>query len=306
LCKLASSESKLEYKNNLHAQMGMKNGGKPFILKDSLFAENGDLYKQTMHHGPATESETIAYRMYFDDRCSIDIYGKKMARLELDSTKWYSNDELMKANFGGDILFVAKTMGLGSLRLWENNEAKVFKATKGRYAVIRSKGPVRTIIDMIAPEVESAKGNFSHTLRMIQYAGKRELNIESFVSNSELEFCTGIRKFDDSSYVENVSGSYMSLWGKEFPRLDHEKYPAVTIGLGLAILPNQFKSFSADSANHIALLKGHNLKYKVSAAWLQEENGPKSAHEFEQIINDLSNEMRNTLSIEIGGFSSEN
>ena len=41
------------------------------------------------HHGPAFESELVAFRAYMDNRQSIDLYGKKYQRLELAETNFY-------------------------------------------------------------------------------------------------------------------------------------------------------------------------------------------------------------------------
>jgi len=286
------------FSSGVYAQMGMKNGKKSFIKKDSIYSETGDLYKPIMHHGPATESNLMAYRMYFDDRCSIDIYGKIHQRLELEKTNWYSNDSLVAMQYGGDILFVKNTLGVGSPRIWNGEEIQLLKAIKGRYSVVRAKGPVRTVIDMVAPNIESYAGNSKVVLRMIQYAGKREMTLQISADGDLPQFCTGFRKMDVSEVSKNDTKGYMGLWGTEFPRLNHEKYPEVTVGLGVIVPKQYFKAFDQDQDNHIVKLKKDNafLEYVVIAA-LEEKGGFKSGESFFSHLNRLSLELNNPLKL---------
>lgn len=299
ICKVSDEiADQYIFESGVYAQMGMKNGKKSFIKKDSIYSETGDLYKPIMHHGPATESNLMAYRMYFDDRCSIDIYGKIHQRLELEKTNWYSNDSLVAMQYGGDILFVKNTLGVGSPRIWNGEETQLLKATKGRYSVVRAKGPVRTVIDMVAPNIESYAGNSKVVLRMIQYAGKREMTLQISADGDLPQFCTGFRKMDVSEVSKNDTKGYMGLWGTEFPRLNHEKYPEVTVGLGVLVPHQYFKAFDQDQDNYIAKLNGNNafVEYVVIAA-LEEKGGFKSAESFFSHLNRLSLELNNPLKL---------
>ncbi len=300
ICKVrAEIAGEYTFESGVYAQMGMKNGKKSFIKKDSIFSESGDLYKPIMHHGPATESAIMAYRMYFDDRSSIDIYGKMHQRLELETTNWYSIDSLVSKEYGGDILFVKNTIGVGSPRIWDGKESQILKATQGRYAVVRAKGPIRSIIDMVAPNIESDAGNTKVLLRMIQYADKREMTIQIYSDGDLPQFCTGVRKMNVSKFKSDVEKGYLGLWGTEFPRLDHEKYPEVTVGLGV-LIPNQhFDSFEKDSLNHLIKLKGNKpfVEYVVTAALKDEVKGFKNSESFFDYLNSLSRDMNNPLEI---------
>jgi len=294
-----SVAEKFQFKKGTHAQLGFKNGKNPFIIKDSIFSEKGDLYKETMHHGPALESDQMAYRMYFDDRSSIDIYGKIHSRLELDTTKWYSNDGFIANEYGGDILFVSNTIGVGSLRTWNGKEAQIIKTTKGRYAVVRSSGPVRSVIDMCAKGVNGENELLS---RMIIYAGHREMIYRSFINGElNMDFCTGVRKMDGAELKINKKAGYISLWGTDFPRIDHEKYPKVTVGLGV-LVPKQYQTdlLAEDEFNHLIGVtpRDNFMEYHVVAAWNQQKNGIASADEMELFLRDLSLDVNHPIAIE--------
>ncbi|WP_282015028.1 DUF4861 family protein [Marinifilum flexuosum] len=299
ICKVSKDiASKYVFESGVHAQMGLKNGKNPFIIKDSIFSESGDLYKETMHHGPALESEHIAYRMYFDDRSSIDVYGKMHHRLELDKTKWYSNDEFIANEYGGDILFVKNTIGIGSLRIWNGKNVETLKASKGRYAIVRASGPVRSVIDMCTMGVD---GNTELLSRMMIYAGHREMIYRAYLPKEmNAEFCTGVRKIIGADVRINKEAGYISLWGTDYPRINHEKYPQVTVGLGV-VVPKQWQSnlFMEDELNHLIGIQSKDsfIEYYIAASWNQERNGIQTADEMEEYMKNLS--LRANASLQI-------
>ena len=77
-------------------------GHKPI---QSLSVPGGvDVYNNQHHHGPAFENELVAYRIYFDHRQTIDIYGKRRKGLELAHTQFYPTPEDIADGYGDDIL----------------------------------------------------------------------------------------------------------------------------------------------------------------------------------------------------------
>ena len=47
-----------------------------------------NVYNNLHHHGPAFESALVAYRIYFDERQTVDIYGKRKQQLEIGQTQF--------------------------------------------------------------------------------------------------------------------------------------------------------------------------------------------------------------------------
>ena len=52
-----------------------------------------DMYNSIYGHGAVFESRLAAFRIYMDNRQSIDLYGKTSYRLEMDSTGFYTTPE---------------------------------------------------------------------------------------------------------------------------------------------------------------------------------------------------------------------
>ena len=68
------------YKSRVYADMLIADKSKRKKKKhapiNSISTTNGKLYNYLHHHGPAFESELVAYRLYFDRKQTVDIYGK--------------------------------------------------------------------------------------------------------------------------------------------------------------------------------------------------------------------------------------
>lgn len=64
--------------------------------------------------GPGWENENVGFRLYFDARNGIDIFGKKTREMVLDSVGTGDNYHAM-ADWGMDILKVGNSLGAGSI-----------------------------------------------------------------------------------------------------------------------------------------------------------------------------------------------
>ena len=109
-------ESKV-YAEMLLTNKKIKSQNKQDLYISSLTVDNGTNPYWMLHpHGPAFENEMVAYRIYFDERQTVDVYGKYRKALELKQTQFYPDSEQKAAGFGDDVLWVGKTFGVGALR----------------------------------------------------------------------------------------------------------------------------------------------------------------------------------------------
>jgi len=69
------------------------------------------------NEGPAWENENIGFRMYWDERNGIDIHGKKVRDLVLDTVGLDRNDYHKMSDWGMDVLKVKNSLGAGSIAL---------------------------------------------------------------------------------------------------------------------------------------------------------------------------------------------
>ena len=52
-----------------------------------------NFYNMVQHHGPAFESELVGYRIYFNNKQTVDPYGKFNKGLEIEESQFYPTDE---------------------------------------------------------------------------------------------------------------------------------------------------------------------------------------------------------------------
>ena len=138
------------YPSRVHAKMVFRDKKTETITPtDTAASPTGNLYNDHHHHGPAFESELMAYRLYFDRKQTVDLYGKYNKGLELAESLWYPTDEQLERGFGDDTLRVRGSVGVGTMKGWNGKKAIHIEPVDNREAVIVAKGPVRTVVDMI-------------------------------------------------------------------------------------------------------------------------------------------------------------
>jgi len=149
---LSSQPSTKTYPAKVHAQMKLsdKNKKSPEIQYLSVPGNtpDADIYSALFGHGPCFESELTAFRVYFDNRQSIDLYGKIKRQLELTETNFYTPKEQREKGYGCDVLWAGKSVSVGSFRGWENNEPTYVNKVSLRSEGILAYGPVRTVVEI--------------------------------------------------------------------------------------------------------------------------------------------------------------
>lgn len=141
---------------------------------------NVNIYNQMHHHGPAFESELVAYRLYFDHKQTVDIYGKFNKGFEIKESQFYPTDEQLARGFGDDVLRVSGSCGVGALKGWNGKKAMHIEPVSTLTESIIAYGPVRTIAEIKVTDWEYQGSELNMTTRYTLYAGHRDLQIEAF------------------------------------------------------------------------------------------------------------------------------
>ena len=254
LCNLPSDKT---YTPRVYGDMILndKNKKLPTIttLSSPGTTDTRPYYDVVYLHGPIFESELVGYRIYYDNRQSIDIYGKLKQRLELNVTQFHTTDEQLAEGYGADVLWAGQTVSLGSFRGWdpETKQPLYIDTVKTRQESIRATGPVRTIV-----EVKDYDWYYEdHYLTMTQYytlwAGHRDVKVEIIFEDklTNETFCTGVQKLetDISGFLDGkgVAGS----WGTNQP--EKGKLIFETVGLGIYIPHKYIKDYREDASNYL-------------------------------------------------------
>ena len=267
-----------EYKPQVYVEMMLANKkiketNKQDIYISSLTVDrNVNPYNQLHHHGPAFENDMVAYRVYFDHRQTIDIYGKYRRGLEIMQTQFYPDETQKALGYGDDVLWVGETLGLGTLRGFDGSRPTMVKDVEQRGQRIVSRGPLRTIVEMVdkqwKPSADAQPVDM--TTRYTLYAGRRDLQVDVKFSRpvADLRFSTGIINVKNSTEYSDKKG-IRGCWGTDWPvsEKDSAGHKRETVGLGICIpRASLVQELPADNDNYAyeIAIRGNQFHYAVS------------------------------------------
>ena len=267
-----------EYKPQVYVEMMLANKkiketNKQDIYISSLTVDrNVNPYNQLHHHGPAFENDMVAYRVYFDHRQTIDIYGKYRRGLEIMQTQFYPDETQKALGYGDDVLWVGETLGLGTLRGFDGSRPTMVKDVEQRGQRIVSRGPLRTIVEMVdkqwKPSADAQPVDM--TTRYTLYAGRRDLQVDVKFSRpvADLRFSTGIINVKNSTEYSDKKG-IRGCWGTDWPvsEKDSAGHKRETVGLGICIpRASLVQKLPADNDNYAyeIAIRGNQFHYAVS------------------------------------------
>ena len=227
-----------------------------------------DTYHQLHHHGVAVESELMAYRIYFDKKQTIDVYCKRTPRLELAQSYWYPNDSLLAEHYGDDILRVSGTVGVGTVKYWNDKLYHIEEVGERQQWIVRQSRNEATIavcdIDWTVPDGKQdlpetrqiVNLNVEYTLR----ARHRDMRCDVKVSEPIEGLCTGVQTIPAKGGRDTITmvlpnGILLASWGTDWPVNDSAKYAKETVGLGVFIPKEYVSELKHDKQNNLCLLR---------------------------------------------------
>ncbi|MDR0712055.1 MAG: DUF4861 domain-containing protein [Prevotellaceae bacterium] len=259
----------------VHAQLFLRNKeAKTITPVPSASSPTGNLYNSLHHHGPAWETELIAYRAYFDAKQTIDVYGKRKQQLELDASKWYPTNEQLAQGFGDDILLVSGSVGVGTLKGWDGSKAIHISPVSNREARIVAAGPLRTVVEMRVQKWMYMMDSLDVVYRYITYAGRRDVEVRVISTKPfapDIQLCTGVQKMQKSTEFFSDKAGLTCVWGTGFPVNDTVTYGLQTVGLAVAIPANIYNGDATDRYNHLTLLTPKGVKEFTYYFWAASE-----------------------------------
>lgn len=295
----------------------IKSSNKQDLYINSLTVCKGtNPYWQLHHHGPAFENDMVAYRIYFDHRQTVDIYGKYRRGLELHATQFYPDQQQKEAGFGDDVLWVGNTFGLGTLRGWDGTKPVMLTDVARRTERIISGGPLRTIVEVIDQGWQGDKGNAFHpsplslTTRYTLYAGRRDCQVDLAFKQSALnhQFATGIINIKNS--IEESDGKGLrGCWGTDWPvsAKDSVGHKRETVGLGICLPQQHIVSELPANKDNYPFVIGHidhAMRYYITFGSDNESFGYHSAASWFQYLKEWKADLEHPVVVSIQSVSS--
>lgn len=236
---LSSLKSDKTYPARVYAEMLFRTSKKNKYAKGyAIYADGAsDTYNVQHHHGAAFESELVAYRIYFNEKQTTDLYGKFHKGLELEESQFYPTDEQLKRGFGDDVIKVNSSCGAGTLRGWDGTQSTLIKPVAVRGQRILASGPVRTIVDAEVKGWQYQNKELNMINRYTLYAGHRDAQVDVlFDAPLDKEvFCTGVQNITGHADMFSDHNGLVASWGTDWPVNDTVKYKKETVGLATYI-----------------------------------------------------------------------
>lgn len=215
------------------------------------------------YEGPGWESEQVAYRLYFDERAAIDIFGKTQPQLVLPEVGQDGTDYHALSDWGMDVLKVGPSLGIGGVGLWQEGRLEgvrrfadasvnVFNETDASGVRLRydhwSAAGIERDLDMTL-RIEPGS-------RRTQVLAETEVPIDTWA--------TGIVRHGLEPLVssdKNAEWGYLATWGEQSLANDD-------LGMAIFFRNADLQQITDDEYNHLVLLKGGNqARYQFAAVW---------------------------------------
>lgn len=301
---LSPGKSDKQYAPRVYAEMLVSDKkGKHAPVQSVTIPGTTNIYNQMHHHGPALESELVAYRLYFDKKQTVDIYGKFRKGFEIKESQFYPTDEQLARGFGDDVLRVSGSCGVGALKGWNGQKATHIEPVATRTERIVAYGPVRTIAEIEDNEWAYQGSELNMTTRYTLYGGHRDLFIEVFFDEplKDEVFCTGVQDIRGSVSSSDHRG-LIACWGTDWPVNDTVKYAKETVGLATYIPQHYVREEVKDKPNYLYTLGARGEKkmhYYTTFTSMKETFGYKTPEEWFTYVRRWKEQLEQPIEITI-------
>jgi hypothetical protein len=236
----------------------------------------------TKYEGMGWESDLTAWRIYFDKRNAIDLFGKKSPGLYLELFGSPEYDYHQEAPEGRDIYKNGDAIGIGSVGALVGGKAlKVSDVTDRKWRII-STGPIRSIFELTYTGWKVDGRTFDLSSRVTTWAGERGFEHQIIAKNSDgLNLITGLPKKPNLQQIKletkgTVPVYTFGTWGPQVLKPGAsatESLPDQNLGLALIVSNASADNLTdSDPANHAIQtpIKDGVANWYVMAAWDQE------------------------------------
>jgi unsaturated chondroitin disaccharide hydrolase len=306
------------------------------------YGEPGRIYKIRGDYPPQTdalfarkleglgwESEKNAWRLYFDRRNAIDLYGKRRSMLMLKRFATPEYDYHADVTEGRDTYLVGSAMGIGAVGAWrEGALIKVSDVQSRGYRIIAT-GPVRAMAELTYEGWNAGGHPITLRNRITQWAGDRGF-YQTITTDAGpgFTFATGIPLKKEAPARHSNSGrTWLASWGEQVLKpgaTATEPISGTNLGLGVVMISPSTAAFVDDPGNHLLTFstQSNSASWYTLAAWDQEGSddrfdmaggqefdqraslvtphpGIQNREQFTQAMQQLANRMDNPVQVKI-------
>jgi unsaturated chondroitin disaccharide hydrolase len=250
--------------------------GRIYKIRGDYPAQTDAMFAKKIQ-GLGWESDKNGWRIYFDPRNAIDLFGKRRAMLMLKRFATPEFDYHAESPDGRDTYDIGNALGIGSPAVWA--EGKLIKASDVRarsYRVI-STGPVRAIVELTYEGWNAGGRPLTVRTRITQWAGDRGF-YQTITGDSiaDVTFATGLPlKANVPAFRSEGGRTWLASWGEQIVKPGvhaTELISGTNLGLGIVMIAPATAAPAEDRANHLLTFgaQGGSATWYTLGAWDQE------------------------------------
>ncbi|MBO4215405.1 MAG: DUF4861 domain-containing protein [Bacteroidaceae bacterium] len=278
-----------------------------------------DLFNDIYMHGVTLESDVVGYRIYFDHRQNIDLYGKKYRRIELPVTEFYTSEAQLKEGYGVDVLWAGDAIGCGSFKDWKKGKPENWTHVGVRGQRVVTTGPLRTVVEVYDLGVREEYLLYDMHQYYTLYAGHRDMQVEvQFTPSSGKKlfekklFCTGVQKVGETADETTRKGhkpqgfvkkeGLAASWGCDYPDMGKkQQWAPEAVGLAVYVPKEYVNDTKEDQLNYLYVVQPNknHLRYYVSFCADKEENGFHTAKEWFASLDDWKDQLSHPVTVKV-------
>jgi unsaturated chondroitin disaccharide hydrolase len=230
----------------------------------------------TRYEGLGWESEETAWRIYFDKRNAIDLYGKRRPGLYLDLFASPEYIYHLETPFGRDIFKVDPTLGIGSVAALVDGKAMAVSDVADRSWRVLASGPVRSVGEIEYKGWKIAGRSVDLVSRFTQWAGEHGFEHRIVTKGAEgVALAAALPKKPGIGRARVGTGA-IATWGHQVVepglKAGTRELPDEDLGIAVVVRARDVDGLSSDAANYLVMLKGGSATWYAMAMWDQENS----------------------------------
>ncbi len=280
-----------------------------------------NIFNDIYMHGITLESDVVGYRIYFDHRQNIDLYGKKHRRIELPVTQFYTSEEQLAEGYGVDVLWAGDAIGCGSFKDWKKGQPENWTDVGVRGQRVVTTGPLRTIVEVYDLGVKE-EDDLLYDMHQYYtlYAGHRDMQVEVQFTPllgkklfGKKFFCTGVQKVGETANEVTRKGhtpqgfvkkeGLAASWGCDYPDMGKkQQWAPEAVGLAVYVPKEYISETKEDKLNYLFVVqpdKKHCLRYHVSFCADKEDEGYHTAKDWFASLDDWKDQVNHPVTVKV-------
>src|SRR5215510_10190435 len=250
--------------------------GRIFKIRGDYPAQTDALFAKKIE-GLGWESDGNAWRIYFDPRNAIDLYGKRRSMLMLKRFATPEFDYHAESIDGRDIYLVGKSMGIGAVGAWRDGKLIRVSDVRSRSYRVISAGPVRAIVELTYEGWNAGGSPVNLRTRITQWAGDRGF-YQTITEDAgpDFVFATGLPLKKEAPVLHSTGGrTWLASWGEQVlmpGATATEPLSGTNLGLGVVMMTPPAATPMDDPGNHLLTFstQSKSASWYTLAAWDQE------------------------------------